>query len=99
MTALIGSILVFSLVSTIFWARAGLHVTALVRGQPYLHLVTIYLTVGSFLLLNAFTISAIARWLNADGLSFLFGFMTGVQMVAGISAFLFVQHTGLRRRS
>lgn len=97
MRLLIGGILAASVISTVFWMMAGYRVRPLVMRQPYLHLVTIYLTVVSFLLLNLFTFSAVFRWLDGTGISIIFGFLTGVQTVAGISAYLFVRRTGLSR--
>lgn len=98
MTLLISGILGASVISTVAWMLSGVLARPIIRSQPYLHLVTIYLTVAAFLLLNLFTFSAIFRWLNSTQVSVLYGFLTGVQTVAGISAALFVYRIARLRR-
>lgn len=98
MGPLIGSIIAAAFLSTAFWLLTTRGVYRLGRRFVLLHLVTIYLTVISFLLLNLFTFVAVMRWFDQFALSLLYGFLMGIQAVAAISAFLFVRSaTGGRR--
>lgn len=97
MNLLIGSILVGSVISTVFWLAAGWQMRELAGRQSVLHLVTIYLSIIAFVLLDVFVLAGILRLLDREAISLLFGFLTGIQMVAAISAFLFVRRVSRGR--
>jgi len=91
MTALVGLGALGAAVASILWVIAAIGVRPLIAGDRFLHQTTVYLTVVSLVSLDLLLLCAIFQLIPMELAQALFGIVMGLQVVAALSAVIFVR--------
>jgi len=84
-------------VAAVLWVVAAIGVRPLIAGDRFLHQTTVYLTVVSLVGLDLLLVGAIFQVLPGELAQSLFGIVMGIQVVASLSAGIFVRAVSRER--
>ena len=90
MTPIVGLGAIGAFVSVLIWTLAAMLFSHARRGGV-LHAVSVYLTIMSLVGIDLLLLGAIARAISGEVGGLLFGMVMGVQVVAALSAVIFVR--------